>query len=435
MRARAMLYCQHLAGIGHLIRSTELARALSTDGWDVLLVVGGDVPRDFMFPPAVKVEQLEALQTDPEYKTLSTCGDEHSLNETKVRRTVRLLALFDAFAPDALITEMYPFGRKKFEFELLPLLERARNAEHRPLIAASVRDILVRKRDQEAHERRVLKIVNHFYDVVLVHSDELMQPLQTTYGLATELRPAVMHTGYVVADECGRQAERLDAAARMFVERELGGEEFIVVSCGSGRLHAGQQLTFAALEAAPAVCGRFPHRILICAGPLAPADIYARYERMAAGMDRVCLVHDLPFLRKLLERAALSVSLGGYNTVMELQAARAQALVHAAEPNGDSEQRMRVESLAAKGQLRALDARDLQNGRLAGRIEEALIDPLQVAAPQMDGAKTSAQILKLLHRKLRAEAVLAGAMSRESSTVTARYEAPSRRAEGRTLCA
>lgn len=398
MRARAMLYCQHLAGIGHLIRSTELARALALEGWEVMLVCGGDVPANYAFPAGVRVERLEALASDAEYKTLMPCEVGHDVDAVKVRRTVRLLALYDAFAPDVLMTEMYPFGRKKFGFELQPLLDRAQNAEPRPIIVASVRDILVHKRDREAHEEQVLTIVKHYYDAILVHSDELVQPLRATFAAADSIQAAVVHTGYVVAGEDDTQAQAMEAETRRFVDEVLHGEEFILVSCGSGRLHAGRQLTIAALESAEAVQGRFPHKMVVCAGPLAAQRDYEQYEKIAAGKSNVLLVHDLPFLRRLMERAALSVSLGGYNTVMELMAARAQALVFAAEPNGDTEQRMRVEALAAAGHLRMLEARDLINGRLAGRIEEALCAPLAVDRRQMDGARMSAQILNLFQR-------------------------------------
>ncbi len=432
MKPRAMLYCQHLAGIGHLIRSTELARALATERWEVLLVCGGDVPQGYEFPAGVRVERLEALESDPEYKTLSTCEAGQDLDAVKVRRTVNLLALFDSFAPDALITEMYPFGRKKFEFELKPLLERARAAERKPVIAASVRDILVRRQDQEAFEERVLNVVNRAYDAVLVHSDELVQPLRATFGAAAEIRPVVVHTGYIVAGEGGAQAEAQAQAARKFAGEALGGEEFVLVSCGSGRLQAGRQLMYAALESAERLGGRFPHKLVLCAGPLAAASDYAQYENMAAGRNNVVLVHDLPFLRKLMERAVLSVSLGGYNTVMELMAARAQALVFAAEPNGDSEQRMRAEALTAAGQMRMLEARDLMNGRLAGRMEEALCAPLAVQPAQMDGARTSAQLLKLLVRRRSAQEILTPSF-RSASRSGKRGDVLG--AEGQTQCA
>jgi predicted glycosyltransferase len=432
MRARVMLYCQHLAGIGHLIRSTELGRALAAERWEVLLVCGGDVPAGYRFPDGVRVERLEALESDPEYKALSACETGQDVDTVKMRRTVRLLGLFDAFTPDVLVTEMYPFGRKKFGFELEPLLERARNAERRPVIVSSVRDILVRRDQQEAFEERVVKVLNRSYDAVLVHSDELVQPLSATFHAASRIHAAVVHTGYIVAGVDGAEAEAMDAAARKLVAEALNDEEFVLVSCGSGRLQAGRQLIVAALEAAEALRGRFPHKLVVCAGPLAEPEDYEQYQRMAAQHSNVVLVHDLPILRKLMERAALSVSLGGYNTVMELMAARAQALVYAAEPNGDSEQRMRVDALAEAGQLRGLEAGDLINGRLAGRIEEALCSPLPMEPRQMDGARRSAQLLKMLLRIRQTQEVLTPwARSREGTDVggAAAHE------EGQTLCA
>jgi predicted glycosyltransferase len=433
MRARLMLYCQHLAGIGHLIRSTELARALAAERWEVLLVCGGEVPDGYAFPDGVRVERLEALESDPEYKTLAACENGQDVDTVKIRRTLRLLSLYDGFAPDVLMTEMYPFGRKKFGFELEPLLERARNAEGRPVIVASVRDILVRREQQDAFEERVVTILNRSYDAVLVHSDELVQPLNRTFHAASRIRAAVVHTGYIVAGLCGVEADTMDAAARKFVADDLNGEQFVLVSCGSGRLRAGWQLTVAALEAAEALRGRFLHKLVVCAGPLAAVEDYEQYRRMALQQSNVVLVRDLPFLRNLMERAALSVSLGGYNTVMELMAARAQALVYAAEPNRDSEQLMRVDALAEAGQLRRLEARDLINGRLAGRIEEALSEPLPMELRQMDGARRSAQLLKMFLRIRQTQEVLTPCVSgRKDAGVGHAVVADE---EGQTLCA
>ena len=393
MSTRAMLYCQHLAGIGHLVRTTELARSMSADGWEVLLVCGGKVPNDFLFPPSVRVELLEPIQSDPEYKTLSACVEGFSLEDVKARRMARLLLLLDAFQPDVLVTEMFPFGRKQFAFELMPLLEQARRVEQKPLVVASVRDILVAKKDPEAHGQRVLEVVNAFYDLVLVHSDESVQPLQATFSMATAIQPPVIHTGYITASSAADESVSTDDVSSLLIPCESTDEPLIVVSCGSGRLQAAQQLIMAVLQAAPSLAKFLRHKLLICAGPLVPHETFQRYQELADGQANVCLVHDLPFLRRLLGRAALSISLGGYNTVMELLTARAQALVFAAEPNGDNEQKTRVESLAAKGLLREIHAEDLMNGHLAELIREALAFPLKSVDVQMDGAGYSSKLL------------------------------------------
>ena len=69
-------------------------------------------------------------------------ADEAYLEE---RRQI-LLDLFRDIRPDVLITEAFPFGRRQMRFELLPLLEAARQTRPAPKIIASVRDILQENR-------------------------------------------------------------------------------------------------------------------------------------------------------------------------------------------------------------------------------------------------------------------------------------------------
>ncbi len=391
MLKRAMLYCQHLAGIGHLVRSTELARSMSAEGWDVLLVCGGRVPQNYEFPATFSVEQLPAIHSDPEYKSLFVSAADVDLEDIKKERRLRLLEMLESFQPHVLITELFPFGRKQFAFELLPLLEQAKSIPTTPLVVASVRDILVRKRDPESHERRVLGIVNRLYDVVLVHSDDRFQRLQDTFESAKLIGIPVVHTGYIVASHMANAHGDTRAVPIPFLSQ---GEPFILVSCGSGRLHGGRQLIHAVLQAAPLLERRFPHKLLICAGPLVSNEIFEEYQHIAAEVSNVHLIHDLPWMRSLLGQASLSLSLGGYNTVMELLAARAQGLVFAAEPNGDNEQKIRVESLSAKGLLREIRAEDLMDGRLSELISGALTSPLSPADVRMNGVEESTSVLK-----------------------------------------
>ncbi len=397
MLKRGMLYCQHLAGIGHLVRSTELARSMSAEGWEVLLICGGNVPPDYLFPDSIKVEQLQAIQSDPEYKVLFPSAVDVDLDQVKASRKLRLLELLESFRPQVIVTELFPFGRKQFAYELMPLLERARSATQAPLIVASVRDILVRKHNPEAHERRVLEIVNSLYDMVLVHSDERVQPLRSTYACAQAIHPPVVHTGYIVASQGTEDNHPHDCTQDTPIPFFPKGEQFILVSCGSGRLHAGRELISAVLQAAPALARMSNDKVVICAGPLVPIDTFREYQRSAAQLPNVQLVHDVPSVSGLLRQASLSISLGGYNTVMELLAARAQGLVLAAAPNGDNEQKLRVESLSSKGLLRELRVEDLGKDRLVELIREALATPLPAADVRMNGAEESARLLTQYH--------------------------------------
>src|SRR5262249_19832746 len=101
----------------------------------------------------------------------------------KSRRRDALLHLFAETRPDALVTEMYPFGRRQFRFELTPLLEAAKEAAKPPLIACSVRDILVTKQ-KPGRAEEMAETARRFYDLVLVHSDPKLIPFGATFPRA-----------------------------------------------------------------------------------------------------------------------------------------------------------------------------------------------------------------------------------------------------------
>src|SRR5687768_1670293 len=141
---KVFIYVQHLLGIGHLKRAATLARALRTAGFEVTLASGGA-------PVAgIEVHQLPPVSS-PDFKQLL---DEHGTPVDEAWKQRRTAALIDAWRrseADALIVELFPFGRRQMRFELIPLLEEAR---HR-LVVCSVRDILQPNpaREEEALER------------------------------------------------------------------------------------------------------------------------------------------------------------------------------------------------------------------------------------------------------------------------------------------
>ncbi|MFH7191590.1 hypothetical protein ACHWGL_32355, partial [Klebsiella pneumoniae] len=58
------------------------------------------------------------------------------------RRALLRQALAET-APDVVLTELFPFGRRALEAEFLDLVEAASERRPRPLILASIRDVLV----------------------------------------------------------------------------------------------------------------------------------------------------------------------------------------------------------------------------------------------------------------------------------------------------
>ena len=96
------------------------------------------------------------------------------------------------------LIEAFPFGRRPMRFELIPLLERAANAAHRPLIACSVRDILQEVRPERQEE--TVALVKRFFDLVLVHGDPNVFALSDSFPAASAFEDRIWYTGMVGPD-------------------------------------------------------------------------------------------------------------------------------------------------------------------------------------------------------------------------------------------
>ena len=145
MTARVFFYVQHLLGIGHLRRAATLARALAAGGFDVLLVSGG-APVDGL---GARRRALPSTAAGARRRCAAEgagAARRHAARRCLSRASARaqLLDLFEAEAPDILLTEQFPFGRTQLRFELLPLLEAAQDRPSPPWIVSSIRDVLRR---------------------------------------------------------------------------------------------------------------------------------------------------------------------------------------------------------------------------------------------------------------------------------------------------
>ncbi|WDT73550.1 MAG: hypothetical protein MPW17_21640 (plasmid) [Candidatus Manganitrophus sp.] len=139
---------------------------------------------------------LPPLTSDAEFKEVRS-GGPRPLKEIQAARRLKILSEFERFNPDLFIIELFPFGRRKFAFELIPLLARIRLSRHSTKVVCSLRDILVGKRDQARHEDEVCRIVNRYFDLILIHSDPTFQRLEETFSRMEDLQAATWYTGFV----------------------------------------------------------------------------------------------------------------------------------------------------------------------------------------------------------------------------------------------
>jgi predicted glycosyltransferase/peptidoglycan/xylan/chitin deacetylase (PgdA/CDA1 family) len=384
---RILHYCQHVLGMGHFFRSLEIARALENHA--VTLVTGGPEVQAVL-PPHVRHEQLPGLRMDENFSTLLPSeGQQHrDLDTIRLERAQRLLELMRECRPQVFLVELFPFGRRQFSFELVPALEAARAGRFGPCrTVSSVRDILVEKKDQTRYETRVLKLLNRLFDLVLVHADPNLVSLERTFSRLEQVRPPLAYTGYVAP----RSASEDGSALR----RELGihpEERLVLVSAGSGSV--GRELLGAALEATLIARESAPLRLCLFSGPLLAENAFQALAARAAPLPWARVARFTTRFPAYLAAADLSISLGGYNTVMNLLAAKTFGLVLPFHQN--REQGMRADLLQERGLLRVLSQKDLDPIRLADLLLESLQRPPRQTTVNLQGAATTARCLERL---------------------------------------
>ena len=380
---RVFFYVQHLLGIGHLKRAAAVARALLESGARVDLVLGG-APVSGIAPTGARVVQLPpAIASDAQFTNLLDESGSKVDDAWKARRKQALLTAFDDAKPDIVLLEMYPFGRRQFRFELLPMLDRIAALYPKPLVAVSVRDILVDKGRMD-RAREAVDIINRHVDQVLVHGDPLLTRFDLTFPLAGEIADRIAYTGFVVEKAI---------AADPYAERD-GGD--VLVSAGGGAV--GFPLLAAAIRAKRLTRHRH-HRWRIITGANLPAGQRAELDKLAAGDPEIAIEGFRADFSSLLATCRLSVSQGGYNTVMELIATRCPSVVVPFAEGGESEQTLRARMLMERQVLTMVDPEFLTAGTLAAAIDG--VRPPAELALNLDGARRSAEGLIAAWKKRR----------------------------------
>lgn len=377
-RPSLLLYCQHSLGLGHLSRSLALCEALSRS-FHVVLLCGGKLPQVKTPPEGVDLIPLPPLGAAVDGRLISH-DRRRSLERARLVRRARIIDIFRRVRPQVLLIEFFPFGKRRFADELLPLLDEATSlGPSQPIIACSVRDILVaRGNDQESFDDRASELANQYFDAILVHSDPVFARLDESFHPRTPLRTPVHYTGFVVSKSASRSAST--------PRRDL------VVSAGGGI--AGVPLIRAVVGAHP-LLKDLPVRII--AGPFFPESDWRSLQLLAAGQHGLQLKRSVPDLRAELETARASISQCGYNTALDIVQTRIPALVVPFAENGEDEQTRRARRLEELGAVRVLDPTRLHSSTLADEIRALLRFRPRKLPLDLSGGPNTARLLADIH--------------------------------------
>ncbi|MFQ5565025.1 MAG: glycosyltransferase family protein [Paracoccaceae bacterium] len=367
---RVAFLCCHLTGTGHLVRTLALARATAAAGAEVL-VIGGGRPLDHVDLADIGFLQLPPVQVpDFDFSTLRTPAGAVADDAYMARRGTALAEALTGFRPDALVTELFPLGRRALTAEFEAAIAACPEAAK----IASVRDIPEPPSKPERLEQAAGRLRRH-YAALLVHGDAEFLPLAATWPLPADLAPMIYHTGYVA----GNPPPPCDTP-----------NNTVLVSVGGGVL--GRRLLALAAEAA----ARSPRPWhLLTGGPDAAdlaRDLGARLRRANLTVESA-----RPDYKALLAAAACSVSLAGYNTVLDLAACTTPAIVVPFDEHGEREQVIRGGRLARLDGFTVLRLGELTPATLAAAAEAAITGPRRAPLPlARDGAaRAAAKIMEL----------------------------------------
>jgi predicted glycosyltransferase len=382
---RIVVYCQHLSGAGHYVRSREIVRALARQH-DVWFVVGGSPVPGPPLDVKVHLVQLPAIYRTP--TGLAPLDSTRSLEEVFADRTTVFCRLLREVCPDVLLIEHFPFSKWVLRREILAAIDAARSANRQLRVLCSVRDYPAGHEvaaSAEQFRNEVVPTLNENFDALLVHADPRVVRLESLFPWVREICIRIHYTGYVaekLPEETPRHADRS--------EKPTAGQ--VIVS--SGGLRDGFRLAnlcvaaWKQLDERRVLGGR---SMVIFAGLYAEEGEYAALEQSVSGGPFELRRFSDSFLR-YMKVADLSISQGGYNTTVNVLETRARAIL---APNGRTyDQVRRARRLAEWGLVDCSDPATETPEDLAVKIDSVLSRPRPTHSIALDGAEQTRAVIE-----------------------------------------
>ena len=372
-----LFWVTHLLGVGHFHRAVRMARAMNAAGLKVTVVNGG-LPLDNVRLGDFDIVDLPPVRSpDTTYKRLVDI-DGHDVDEAFMAgRRDRLIEIGRDLKPDAILTELFPYGRWKFRQEITGLIEDQRTRGQPPVIVGSIRDIIVPPR-REKRLDGIRQLVTRYFDRLLVHGDPDFIKVEDTLPLASEFADITSYTGYVMPDLVSGGGEG------------PGRGEVIVSAGGSG---FGEHLLRTAILARPLTpFSDLTWRVLV--GQRLPNEHFENLHLLANAQSNVIVERARADFPELLSRARLSISQAGYNTTTDILQARVPAVFAPMAEADQTEQLLRVKLLSARGLAVTVMDMPLTETALAKGVKAAAeieIDPSRM--PAFGGAEETARLM------------------------------------------
>ncbi|MGO3153054.1 MAG: glycosyltransferase family protein [Galactobacter sp.] len=361
-RPRIALYSHDTVGLGHTRRQLALAHELARHhaGADLLLVTGNPEATLLPAPDRTDVVTLPTVTkaADGSYVPRRLGSD---LESVVGLRSAILTAALTSFSPDLLIVDKVPQGLCG---ELLQSLEALRG---RTRMVLGLREVL----DDTATTRaewltgRTEDVIRDYYDEVWVYGDPSVFDPAKEYGWGTDTVAKTVQLGYLGRLTPAGSARQTPAGSAR--PHELPNR-YVLCQMGGGA--DGLALAEAFLSAS------LPdgYEGVVLTGAYLPAHDRLRLESLAAAGGHRRVIGFTDQAEDWLLSASAVVSMGGYNSTVEILSGKVPALV-VPRIHPRTEQLIRAQSLAATGALDVLVPNELTPERIGDWLAAVLNTP------------------------------------------------------------
>ena len=362
--------------LGHARRLLNVARSVglkAPDSGHLVVTASPCMKLMRLLPPRTDFLKIPTLVRDGAADPISMASIRPSQlpldgdDLARFRRDCLRVAL-TGLAPKAALVEFMPVG---VGGELIDTLEVLRRNGCRTIFG--MRDIVdepERVREQWT-QAGVYDALERYYDAILVYGSRDHCDVASTYGMPPALEAKLVYCGYVTADPAP------PGTATAIRERFTTDGPFVMGTVGGGVDGFGVlEAMISALSELKDVCG------LVVTGPFMPCQDRARLRSIAGDDGRVRVEEFVDDFASYVAAADVVVSMGGYNTSIELARAGKRAIIVPRQwRNGDVqaenigvrwEQTLRARMLARLGLCDVLEMKDLSPARLAACIRSAL---------------------------------------------------------------
>lgn len=368
---RVLFYVQHLSGVGHYVRTLEIAKAMSRHHQVWMLDGGQPVPR----PDFGQIQKLPLPRIQRRDGKLVSVEGSGRIEQTMTARKETLAVAIARIRPQVVVVEHYPFSKWELTDEVNYMLATALAANPRVRVVSSVRDIPLQTRHEACSPTQyadaVVQRLNDQFDALMVHSDPRLARLDAFFPAADRIRIPVEHTGIV--------AESLALPG--------GTEKTIIVSAGGGKDAVGLLDCASAAWRRLRGAGMLEGYRMLLFGELGTSEAQAA---PADGIER------LPFSASYLQSmqsCSLSISCAGYNTCANILSTGCRAILVPNVAMSDQIARAKI--------MRGLGIHMIEQSQPAPKVmAESILNCLEYSTPHyeadLNGANRSAALIASL---------------------------------------